>query len=360
MKILVVGFAKIKYMPYANFYLENIDRKTHDVHFVYWNRDLKEEDTSRLADISLHEFRCYQEDNVSRKSKIGSFLKYRKFVKQALKKESYDFVIVLHSMAGILLQDIWTTKFRNRFIFDYRDSTYERFSFYRRMIAALIKSSKATFTSSDGFRCFFPKDCEIKVYTTHNILMDSLSHRKQEHSNSEKIRVSFWGLIREGQTEKEVIKKFAQDMRFELHYYGREQATAKMLKEYAQSIQAQNVFFHGEYKPEERYEFARNTELIHNIYRNANMMLAVSNKYYDGSLFYIPQLCMVDSFMGKMAQESGIGFTCDPWAENFTESVYQYYSHLDKRAFVSACDQEITRVIEEYQKAIGVVRDCLQ
>ena len=48
MKILIVGFAKIKYMPYLNVYLENIDRVKNDVHLVYWNRDMKQEDTELL------------------------------------------------------------------------------------------------------------------------------------------------------------------------------------------------------------------------------------------------------------------------------------------------------------------------
>lgn len=360
MKILVVGFAKIKYMPYANFYLDNIDQKAHNVHLVYWNRDLKEEDTSRYADVTLHEFRCYQEDNVSQKSKIGSFLKFRKYVKKVLAAEKFDFVIVLHSMAGVLLQDIWVRKFKNRFIFDYRDSTYERYSFYKHMIGKLIRRSKVTFTSSDGFRVLFPQTCENKIYTTHNILAEDLSHRDLQHIPHEKIRISFWGLVREEGIEREIISKFAKDTRFELHYYGREQATAKKLKAYAQNIQARNVFFHGEYKPVERYGFACSTELIHNLYRSANMMMAVSNKYYDGSIFYIPQLCMKGSFMGNKVENCGIGLACDPWESDFTERVYQYYVSLNKEQFTANCDAEMVRVTEEYQKAVDTIRGCLE
>ena len=46
------------------------------------------------------------------------------------------------------------------------------------------------------------------------------------------------------------------------------------------------MFFHGDYKPEDRYTFVRNTDLIHNIYKDGNMMLAMGNKYYDGLIFY--------------------------------------------------------------------------
>ena len=63
------------------------------------------------------------------------------------------------------------------------------------------------------------------------------------------------------------------------------------------------MFFHGEYKPEDRYTFVRSTDLIHNIYKDRNMMLAMGNKYYDGLIFYIPQLCMKGSFMGEKCAE---------------------------------------------------------
>lgn len=360
MKILIVGFAKIKYMPYANFYLDNIDCEQHEVDFLYWNRDLKAEDTSNYRKITLHEFRCYQEDNVSRLLKIKSFFKFRQHVKKLLKAKKYDFVIVLHTMAAVLLQDVWSREYGNRFIFDYRDSTYERFPVFRWMIANLIKNSRATFTSSDGFRCFFPEDCSYKIYTTHNILMESLGKRSLEHIASDKVRIAFWGFIREEDTNREIISKIAKDERFELHFYGREQATAKRLREYARSIQAENVFFHGEYVPSQRYEFAANTDLIHNIYKNRNMMLAMSNKYYDSGLFYLPQLCMKGSFMAHMSTESGIGFACDPWTENFTQTIYQYYGSMDRQDFRVACDREIKRVADEYQRAVGAMHACLQ
>ena len=87
MKILLIGFAKIKYMPYVNFYLDCIDRQKHDVHLFYWNRDLKEEDLSPYEGITLHEFCRYQEDNVSKKSKLLSFLEYCRFAKKVVKQQ---------------------------------------------------------------------------------------------------------------------------------------------------------------------------------------------------------------------------------------------------------------------------------
>jgi hypothetical protein len=360
MKIILIGFSKIKFMPYANFYLDNIDREKHEVHVVYWNKDLKGEDLSKYENVTWHEFRRYQEDDVAKYKKIGNFFSFRDFVCRILKKERFGFVIVMHTMPAILLQDILTTKFRNRFIFDYRDSTYERFDFFKNMIAKLVRGSKATFTSSDGFRVFFPKLCSDKIFTTHNLLMDSLKHRQVEKTCSDCIRISFWGMIREEKTEKEIIAKFSADPRFELHYYGRELDTVRRCKEYAKTLQASNVFFHGEYKPEERYQFAAHTDLIHNLYCSCNMLLAMSNKYYDGAIFGIPQLCMEKSFMGDRAKTAGIGWTFDPWDPDFTEKVYQYYTNINRRKMLASCDVELDSILDEYHEAVHMIQQSLQ
>ena len=130
MKILIIGFAKLKIMPYMNFYLSNIDRTVHDVHLLYWNRDLQDEDISKFSDITFHEFRCYQEDEVSKWKKISSFFKYRKYALHCIDYGKYDFIIVLHSLPGLLLLDKLKFNFSGMYILDYRDSTYEFFPVY--------------------------------------------------------------------------------------------------------------------------------------------------------------------------------------------------------------------------------------
>ena len=360
MKILIIGFAKIKYMPYMNFYLENIDREKNDVHIVYWNRDLQDEELDFLKGVTLHEFKCYQEDDVAKFSKITGFKKFRKFVKGVLKSENFDFVFILHSLPGVLTYDILKKRFKNKFIFDYRDSTYEGFLPYKKIIGGLVENSYCTFVSSDAFRQFLPETNTKKIHTSHNILVDSLEHRDDKEKYgipSEKIRIAFWGFIRHEEINREIIKKVSMDDRFELHYYGREQQVAKNLKKYASENGIENVFFHGEYKPQDRYEFVKETDIIHNIYKDANMMLAMGNKYYDGAIFKIPQLCMEGSFMGRTATESGIGFECDPFKDTFTDDIYNYYTSTNKEKFIQKCDKEVERFSEEYKTGCKIIRN---
>ena len=345
-----------------NFYLENINTTLNDVHLIYWNRDLQEEDTSVLAGITLHEFCCKQEDDVAKRSKIRSFLKYRKYAKNIINKEKFDYIIALHTFPGVLLCDILCKKYKEKFIFDYRDYTYESIVPFKNVVGRIVKCSSATFVSSDAFRRFLPAECKEKIFTSHNLLKDSLLHRDEKikyGTTSDKIRIAFWGFIRHEEINRELIKKISADTRFELHYYGREQQVALNLKQYAKDLNVTNVFFHGEYKPEDRYEFVRNTDIIHNVYKDANTLLAMGNKYYDSAIFYIPLMSMRGSFMADVAQKAGIGLAVDPYDEDFAEKLYKDYSNIKKNEFVINCDKELDRVMVQYNLSNGMINQAL-
>ena len=346
-----------------NFYLDNIDNKeSHEIHILYWNRDLQQEDLSKYQDCIFHEFRCYQEDDVSKIKKIRSFFKYRKYAKKLLKSEKFDFIFVLHSLTGVLVAYTLKNKYKDKYIFDYRDSTYEFFTPFKKIVDILTRNSRAAFVSSDAFRKFLPEDCKEKIYTSHNLLIDSLNHRDEKRNSgiqSDKIKIAFWGFIRHEDVNRELIKKISGDLRFELHFYGREQHIALNLQAYAKEIGAENIFFHGEYTPEERYKFVCETDLIHNIYFDNNTMLAMGNKYYDGIIFRIPQLCMNGSFMASNAEAAGVGLSCNPFDDDFIDKLYNYYINIDKESFDINCDNELAGVLEEYQRGITVINSAL-
>ncbi len=327
-------------MPYLDFYLRNIDCKKNEVSVVYWNRDLKEENIP-YEHVKFYEFRAKLDDDDKKFFKIYSFIKYKHYASKFLRK-NFDRVIVLHSLPGVLNWRILTKKYKERFIFDFRDLTYESIPIYKKIIASLVKCSAFTSVSSDGFRPFLPKECGDKIYTNHNILEESLFHRDcgVNRIKSSIIRIAFWGFIREERLNKQIIKSIAGDRRFELHYYGREQQIALNLKKYAKDIGTSNIFFHGAYIPEDRYKFVQNTDLIHNIYSESkNVMLAMGNKFYDGIIFYLPQICMQGSFMGEIVEKEKLGFAVDPYSERFLDSIYERMKYVDEKNFKNTCNQ---------------------
>lgn len=357
MKILLIGFAKMKYMPYMHFYLDILDRKNNDISLYYWNRD-DAEDINLSSDINTYSFDQPLDDEVGKIYKIIPFLKYRSSVLKFLKTHSFDRIIVLHSLPGVLIKSYLCKHYRNRFILDYRDSTYEQVNWFQKQIFQLVHNSYSTFISSPAFMKFMPEDAS-NVYISHNLLLDSLKYRNPNRNPSMPIKISFWGLIRHLEINMKLIKKVESDSHFELHYYGRELETAVQLKDYVKTNSLENIFFHGEYLPNERYSFAANTTLIHNLYdsSDSNMQLAMSNKFYDGIIFYLPQLCTKGSYMGQRVTKAGIGLECNLEDENFITEIIDYYNSLDWNAFVENCDRELDLVLNEYKASRNTIRN---
>lgn len=352
MKILILGFAKIAYMPYLNFYLEALADTKAEVHVVTWKRDQEKDVPLQGENIFVHEFCCDQRDEVLKVSKLGNFARYRRFVIRLLEQECFEKIIALHTFPAVLLSDKLLTVYSERFVFDYRDYTYERFYPFKKLIAALVKKSFATFVSSDAFRDTLPK--LDKIYTSHNILMDSLEYRNArcaQERNRKPIRISFWGFIRHEKINVSLMEHLGGDSRFELHYYGREQKTADNLKELVAKNDYQNVFFHGAYLPKDRYTFAAQTDLLHNMYENDEQtQKAMGNKYYDGIVFKIPQLCTIGSFMGNLITKEGTGLALDPASEHLGDQIEQYYTAMDWAGFENACDAALAKILDEYRE----------
>ncbi len=361
MKIAVLGFTKVKYMTYMHFYLNQIDMSKNEVHLIYWLRD-HNPDSQLPEGVTGHAFDCPMSDAIPLTKKLPKILKYGKFAKKKIKEINPDFLIVLHSTTGISIYNLLNGKYKKRYIFDYRDVTYERKSFYRKMVGKIVDNSVLCFTSSDGFRRFLPENATI--LNSHNISNTEFHSEAKAGYSPEKhtpIRIAFWGLIRNVSFNKDMIEKLGNDPRFELHYYGRAQGSMLELLE-ENTKKYNNVFFHGEYAPTDRMQMAQNTDIIHNMFDNSDktMPIAMSNKYYDGPLFLLPQLCTKGSHMGALCTHAGIGLECSPADEDFADKVYEYYMGLDADNFAHNCEKELARVLGEVKQGNKIIKEVLE
>lgn len=361
MKILLLGFTKVKFMPYATFYLDHIDFDKNEVHLIYWNRDLKNEDLSKYPKVHYHEFREQMSDAIPHKEKLKHFLRYRKFVNDILSQHKFGKIVSLHTLPGMLVMDKLIAQYKRNYILDYRDSTFETYKIFGKLVKIFSKNAELVFTSSDAFRKYLPTK-GVEIITSHNILADSLTHRNERKTgyiSSDKIRISFWGLLRHLEHNLTIVEKIGNDSRFELHYYGRALEMGPKIENFCKDRNIDNVFVHGEYKPEERYEFAKKTDIIHNSYNDSNTMLAMGNKYYDGIIFRIPQLCMPGSYMGKRCTTKGVGCEIDPNDDLFTDKLFSYYASINWKSFDAACDDDLKDILEEYNYGTNRINKIL-
>ena len=357
-RVLILGFSKIAYMPYLNFYLEALEGKEYEIHVVSWKREHAADISVKNTNVIVHQFELEQLDEAPKWTKIKSFLKYRRFAQNILHQLMFERIIVLHTLPAILLADVLLIQYRNRFIFDYRDYTYENFTPFKWAVSVIVKASYATFVSSDAFRISLPK--VPKIYTSHNILTENLQHRKARVNLPRErriLRLSFWGFIRHEEINKKIIQTLGNDHRFEVHYYGREQQTALNLKAFVAEQQFQNIFFHGAYQPQDRYGFAEQTDLLLNMYENdATMQKAMSNKFYDGLVFYLPQICTKGSYMGWRIAQAKVGIEVVPDIK-LGDTVWEYYSTISWNNFEERCDQQLDSILKEYETGIEQIRN---
>ncbi|MBE6598931.1 MAG: glycosyltransferase family 4 protein [Ruminococcaceae bacterium] len=333
-----------------HFYLNQIDPEKDEVHLVYWLRD-HTPDAELPKGVEGHAFDYPMADNLPLKKKIPGIMKYGRFAKKVIREEKPDFLIVLHSTTGISIYNLLNGKYKGRYIFDYRDVTYEKMGFYRKMVGKIVENSVLSFTSSRGFRKYLPDS--PKLLDSHNISNIEFHEEMKQYLPREKhtpIRISFWGLIRNVEINEQIIKRLGGDDRFELHYYGRAQGRILSLMEEG-TAKYSNIRFHGEYKPSDRIEMARNTDIIHNMYNKTEKTshIAMGNKYYDGLLFSLPQLCTEESLMGQLCTQNGIGLECDPYADDFNDKIFDYYTSLDEESLAENCSKELRRVLCEVE-----------
>ena len=351
MKALVLAGANIRHMPYLFFYFEQLSNLKYEITLFYWDRDGLQ-DRPLPDDVKAISFRKKMKNDISKLAKIKYFLEYRKEALKVIKSQQYDRIIVCDTQFAVLLSDILFKKYKKKYIFDYRDPSFERIGIYKKRVDSVILNSKATLISSKAYCDYLPK-CE-HIHTTHNILMGDLTKRNIRRllpRETERIRLAFWGCIRDTEINLSFIKRLANDNRFELHYYGTIDKTAQSIVPYCEDLKINNVFIHGEYLPDQRYDFARSTDIIHNM-QNAvdGGNPRMTNKFYDGIIFYLPQICTDGSFMGSETVKYGVGISLDP-SISFADALYYYYKNMDWGKFEEKCDKCLGEVFREFKRA---------
>lgn len=362
MKILFLGFTKISYMPYMKVYLDSLGEGV-VADLVYWDRDGKGDSPlpDRIRRAWKYEGRVEETWGVRRK--LAHFWHYRRTALRAMRSDKYDLVVALHSTPALTVADRLLGRYRGRFIFDFRDLSHEHVGWYRRLVGRLVLASRVTFVSSLGFLKYLPETDKIRPM--HNLLLSDLAHRDvraatpREHAP---IRLHYWGLIRHFDANFAIISALGGDSRFEVHYHGREQDDARRLREIVRERGYENVKFHGAYLPDERVGFAAETDILLNVYDNDRITVdATGNKYYDGLIFRLPQVCTRGSLMGELVEREGVGLALDLADPAIADSIAEYYRAIDFAAFDAACDGALGRVLEEYnaskEEIARVMRD---
>lgn len=338
-KILIISMDNLFATPYIKNYLENLEDKIVDV--ISWNRRNIDEQS-----LNFNEHFIFDDNG---KKNIVSYIKFRYFIINKLKKNSYNKIIILHSPVGILIADT-LKKFKNNFILDIRDFTFEKYNLYNIIQNKNIRLSYATIISSEGFKTFLPKNNYIICHNNSVLLNEKKEDYEKKEFKKKEIIISQVGNIRFYDETKKFIENSRNFNELKLKYIG---SGASNLSNITKDIIIEDYFDQNETLL--KYSDA---DFINNLYGNGNenVRYALSNKLYIACFLEIPILVSPNTYMSEIANKYNLGLEVDFNDEKSVGRIIDFYKDIDLKVFKKGCEEFLNRVNKENEDFNQLVR----
>lgn len=337
--IIYAGQAELS--PFVKKYTDVMDKKNIPYDIVHWNRSgVKMPDDDKNITFSEQ-----VERYGSLVGKVVPLIKFRRFAKRIINQKKYDRLVVLTTQTAVLLPDLILGKYKNRYFFDYRDTSYEYLKLYKRLVDSVIKKSYATAISSPGFSEYLTDEKELIV--AHNFRFDCYVGRalKCKKSTNGKIVMGYIGYLREYEYLKKLADKFGRDDRFVFNIHGSGDCVDE-LRDYSEKYENVNVF--GAYNECDKADIVNSFDMIcYNYPKSFVNYPAVANKFYDGLIQKKPMFANLDTYSGKLVGDNGLGISLAENEENITDKIYSYYKSFDEEMFSNSCEAVLDKVIKD-------------
>lgn len=340
--IALVFCGDIKYCPYISRYIERLENAGIEYKVYFWNRS---NFSLNLSDKYVY----YNQVSDLKKSKVQKlldFVKFRKWLIRQLESNQHDKIIALSTLSGVLLGK-YLYKKKGRYIFDIRDYSYEHIAPFYSIEKKVIENSAFTAISSTGFRDFLP---EYEYVIAHNFNRNDIIPDAKFVKTKGQINFVWNGLIRYFDFQTKYLDALKNDSRFNIIYHG-DGPELDRYKEYCTSNGFTNVQFTGAYINSEKGKLLSEANILNNCYgyllgAGSKLKYAVSNRFYDGIIYHIPQLVETEGFKSEWVDKAGLGVSYSPDA-NFANKLYDYYQSIDAEVFDKICEKELNKIVEE-------------
>lgn len=338
--ISLIFCGDLKYCPYLTRYTERLEENKIAYRVLFWNR-------GNLLLNYPENYVCYDspsDESLGKLQKLKDFIGFRKWVINQLKSYPNEGLILLSTLTGVLLFD-QLHKFCTRYIFDIRDYSYENISVFRVIEKRVIEKSYFTAISSKGFKAFLP---EHEYVIAHNFNRNELVQDPQFIKHGKPIRLVWNGTVRFFDYQKQYIDALKNDPRFFMVYHGAGIDLEKY-KQYCESNDIKNVLFTGSYDNKDKYKLLQDADILNNCYGGRDgdeLRYAISNRFYDGLIYRIPQLVETGGYKAEIVEKAGVGIAMDAEID-FADKLFLYYKSIEVNAFEQSCKNFLDEVIDE-------------
>lgn len=346
MRVLIIGFFTRTYMPYIDKYEKCLKSANVEYDVAFFDRDCTLKDVLHVD----NEYTYCHITKTSRLKKLIPVFCYIRLVKKLIKEHRYDKLIVLTTMPAVLLQSVLINEYSGRYIFDYRDTTYEQFGFFKKLVNKLVEHSSITVISSRGFLNILTANTKIMI--NHNIsnVADAVSV-VDDITVKNPIVIGFLGYLRYFDVNSILINQFKDKPNFRLLYVGTAFADCD-LATYVKITGADNVEVRGKFNNMDKAKLYKNIDIINAMYsiKLLEVQYALPNKVYDVALFKKPIMTTKNTFLAEIVEKYKLGFSVDPFTDNIPDKVQEYLAHFDADEFLHACNTFLRIVNEDEQR----------
>lgn len=339
MRAIIILSDNIYLTPYLNYYLDILNLCNISYDIIYWDKNNNEK-------IDKENYYRFVFSTNKKLKKIIGYFKFRSFIKNIIKNNSYNLIIPLHMTIYLIINNYFIRHFKKRFIFDVRDYSYEKFLIFRIIEKRLAKNSLINIISSKGYIKFLPKS---KYYIHHNFIHKDYENYKQYNNSDGVIELSFIGLIRFMEQNKKIISFFKNDNRFHLNFIG---TNAEMLMNFCKEHNVKNVSLIGTFNSEQTLDYYKKSDGIMNMYGNNSKLLdyALSNKLYYSAVLYKPILVSKNTYMAEITKKYNLGVCMELKNRSELDYLYNYFNNLDRKEYIKNCDLFINDILKEQEK----------
>lgn len=341
--VALIFCGDLKYCPYIKRYIERLDINNIDYKVYFWNRGGFKLDLPKNYEY----FDATSKLDSGKISKAIDFLKFRNWILEKIDDEKPDKIIALSTLTGVVLGSKLYKKKSGKYVFDIRDYSYEHIAPFFGIEKKVILNSEFTAISSRGFESFLPN---YNYVIAHNFNRNDIVGDRKFIKKSEKISFVWNGVVRYFEFQKQYLDALKNDERFEIVFHG-DGPELHLYQKYCEENGIKNVIFTGSYDNEKKSTLLKDASILNNCYgytRNAGNKLkyAVSNRFYDGMIYHIPQLVEPTGFKPEWAKRLKIGVSFFA-SDDFANQLYEYYQKIEPLEFDKACDEALKNVLKE-------------
>lgn len=341
--------------PFIKKYLELLEERKLEYEIILWNRNGK--NTSNISNSVVYS--RHSKRSVSPLKKIPAFFGFRKFVLKRINIQKYEKIIFLTTLSAFFLPKKVFNKYEGKYILDYRDSSYEYISFFKKHLSYIINKSAFTCISSEGFLNILPES--NKYVYTHNYKENELSNEVETYikkNNKETLIVSYIGVLREIDYMKNLINQFGNDNRFILNIHGGGEIFEE-LKSFASLYS--NVNITGKYVEEQKVDLIRQSDILcYNYPPSYVNSYALANKFYDGLIYKKLMYGDIDTFSGKIINENYLGISLSKDDTNKNDKILNFYHNLNVEKFMENSHVFLHKVVHEEIECMNKINIFLE